>query len=263
MYSKVSIYASRRKSRKKNLMIFLIILLVSAVLALGISFYWGNLQQQRNEELSAQANADGPKEVPVETESDQTDAATADQQPQQPEEDAAAAVGTDETQEEQTGETQEEQTGEAQEASTTVDIVDRTSERILNSPALMPNTGSAVTDDYFDDAAFVGDSITEGIKLYDIMSNATVVAARGINLDTVFTDDQIRTDAGYTTVMGALEEAAPSKIYIMFGANGVGWFTEEHFTDTYTEFVQQVKEQHPDSEIFLQSILPVTQEFDD
>lgn len=263
MYSKVSIYASRRKSRKKNLMIFLVILLVSAVLALGISFYWGNLQQQRNEELSAQANADGPKEVPVETEADQTDAATADQQPQQPEEDAAAAVGTDETQEEQTGETQEEQTGEAQEASTTVDIVDRTSERILNSPALVPNTGSAVTDDYFDDAAFVGDSITEGIKLYDIMSNATVVAARGINLDTVFTDDQIRTDAGYTTVMGALEEAAPSKIYIMFGANGVGWFTEEHFTDTYTEFVQQVKEQHPDSEIFLQSILPVTQEFDD
>ena len=46
MYSKVSIYASRRKSRKKNLMIFLVILLVSAVLALGISFYWGNLQQQ-------------------------------------------------------------------------------------------------------------------------------------------------------------------------------------------------------------------------
>ena len=39
-------------------MIFLVILLVSAVLALGISFYWGNLQQQRNEELSAQANAD-------------------------------------------------------------------------------------------------------------------------------------------------------------------------------------------------------------
>ena len=49
----------------------------------------------------------------------------------------------------------------------------------------------------------------------------------------------------------------------MFGANGVGWFTEEHFTEVYTKFVQSVKEQHPDSQIFLQSILPVTQEFDD
>lgn len=258
MYSRVNIYASRRKSRKKNMMIFLVILLVSAVLALGISFYWGNLQQQR-EELSAQANADGPKEVPVEPEEPVTEEQPPQQQP--PQEDAAAAVSTGETQEEPP-ETQQE-TSETEQPPVAADIVDKTSERILNSPALVPNTGSAVSDDYFDDAAFVGDSITEGIKLYDIMSNATVVAARGINLDTVFTDDEIRTAAGYTTVLGALEEAAPKKIYIMFGANGVGWFTEQHFTDTYTEFVQQVKEQHPDSEIFLQSILPVTQEFDD
>ena len=143
------------------------------------------------------------------------------------------------------------------------DVVTLTSERILNSSALVPNSGFKVSDEYFDDAAFVGDSITEGIKLYEIMSNATVVAARGINLDTVFTDDQIRTAGGNTTVMGALKDAAPKKIYIMFGANGVGWFTEQHFTDSYTKFVQKVKEQHPDSEIFLQSILPVTQKFDD
>ena len=51
MYSKVSIYASRRKSRKKNLMIFLIILLVSEVLALGISINWGKLQHRRHEKL--------------------------------------------------------------------------------------------------------------------------------------------------------------------------------------------------------------------
>ena len=114
----------------------------------------------------------------------------------------------------------------------------------------MPNSGSSVGDEYFDDAAFVGDSITEGIKLYEVMTNATVVAARGINLDNVFTDDQIRTAQGNSTVMGALEAAEPKKIYIMFGANGVGWFTEQHFTDVYTKFVQAVKEQHPDSQIY-------------
>ena len=142
-------------------------------------------------------------------------------------------------------------------------MTELTSERILSSSALVPNSGSSVGDEYFDDAAFVGDSITEGIKLYEVMTNATVVAARGINLDNVFTDDQIRTAQGNSTVMGALEAAEPKKIYIMFGANGVGWFTEQHFTDVYTKFVQAVKEQHPDSQIYLQSILPVTQEFDD
>ena len=173
-------------------------------------------------------------------------------------------VGKEENKEEQKKE-QEQQTS-SQVTQTPVENTDvsaLTSERILNSAALVPNAGFSVSDEYFDDAAFVGDSITEGIKLYEIMSNATVIAARGINLDNVFTDDQIRTAQGNTTVMGALEQANPKKIYIMFGANGVGWFTEEHFTKVYTEFVQKVKEQHPDSQIFLQSILPVTQEFDD
>ena len=49
-----------------------------------------------------------------------------------------------------------------------------TSQRILESPALVPNSGFSVSDEYFDDVAFVGDSITEGIKLYEIMNNSTV-----------------------------------------------------------------------------------------
>ena len=203
MRSRNSIYSHRRKNRKKSLLIFLVVLILAAALALGVSAYWGKMQE-KNEQQTAQAQAQGeiPKEV-------------------------------------------------------------LSQERILSSSALVPNSGSSVGDEYFDDAAFVGDSITEGIKLYEVMTNATVVAARGINLDNVFTDDQIRTAQGNSTVMGALEAAEPKKIYIMFGANGVGWFTEQHFTDVYTKFVQAVKEQHPDSQIYLQSILPVTQEFDD
>ena len=138
-----------------------------------------------------------------------------------------------------------------------------TPHRILNSEALVPESAQKVGNDYFDDAAFVGDSITEGIKLYDIMSNTTVIAAKGINLDTVFTDDKIRTKEGNKTVLEALKDTDPKKIYLMFGANGVGWFTEEEFVKSYTKLVQAVKEQHPDSQIFLQSILPVTKKFED
>ena len=39
-----------------------------------------------------------------------------------------------------------------------------------------------VMGDYFDDAVFVGDSITEGIMLYGMMSNTTVFAGTGVNL---------------------------------------------------------------------------------
>lgn len=252
MRSRNSIYSHRRKNRKKSLLIFLAVLILAAALALGVSAYWGKMQE-KNEQQTAQAQAQGeiPKEVLSQEQLEESN----------PTEDStqSSQAPSQEQQEKQENPAQPEKQPEPSQP----DVTELTSERILSSAALVPNSGSSVGDEYFDDAAFVGDSITEGIKLYEVMTNATVVAARGINLDNVFTDDQIRTAQGNSTVMGALEAAQPKKIYIMFGANGVGWFTEQHFTDVYTKFVQAVKEQHPDSQIYLQSILPVTQEFDD
>ena len=253
MRSRTSIYSHR--NRKKSLQIFLAGLILAAALALGVSAYWGKMQE-KNEQQTAQAQAQGeiPKEVLSQEQLEESDLSQSDST------EPTESTQSDST--ESTGQTQPEQEQPQQQPSQP-DVTELTSERILSSSALVPNSGSSVGDEYFDDAAFVGDSITEGIKLYEVMTNATVVAARGINLDNVFTDDQIRTAQGNSTVMGALEAAEPKKIYIMFGANGVGWFTEQHFTDVYTKFVQAVKEQHPDSQIYLQSILPVTQEFDD
>lgn len=252
MRSRTSIYSHRKKNRKKSLLIFLAVLILAAALALGVSAYWGKMQE-KNEQQTAQAQAQGeiPKEVLSQEQLEESN----------PTEDStqSSQAPSQEQQEKQENPAQPEKQPEPSQP----DVTELTSERILSSAALVPNSGSSVGDEYFDDAAFVGDSITEGIKLYEVMTNATVVAARGINLDNVFTDDQIRTAQGNSTVMGALEAAEPKKIYIMFGANGVGWFTEQHFTDVYTKFVQAVKEQHPDSQIYLQSILPVTQEFDD
>ena len=249
MRSRNSIYSHRRKNRKKSLLIFLAVLILAAALALGVSAYWGKMQE-KNEQQTAQAQAQGeiPKEVLSQEQLEESN----------PTEDStqSSQAPSQEQQEKQENPAQPEKQPEPSQP----DVTEMTSERILSSAALVPNSGSSVGDEYFDDAAFVGDSITEGIKLYEVMTNATVVAARGINLDNVFTDDQIRTAQGNSTVMGALEAAEPKKIYIMFGANGVGWFTEQHFTDVYTKFVQAVKEQHPDSQIYLQS---VTQEFDD
>ena len=255
MRSRTSIYSHRKKNRKKSLLIFLAVLILAAALALGVSAYWGKMQE-KNEQQTAQAQAQGeiPKEVLSQEQLEESDLSQSDST------EPTESTQSDST--ESTGQTQPEQEQPQQQPSQP-DVTELTSERILSSSALVPITGSSVGDEYFDDAAFVGDSITEGIKLYEVMTNATVVAARGINLDNVFTDDQIRTAQGNSTVMGALEAAEPKKIYIMFGANGVGWFTEQHFTDVYTKFVQAVKEQHPDSQIYLQSILPVTQEFDD
>lgn len=115
-----------------------------------------------------------------------------------------------------------------------------------------------VDSDYFSDAVFFGDSLTNGIQLYDVMSNTTVVSSTGITLDNVLNKTVIKAEGGkYITMLDALKAAAPRKIYIMMGANSLGW-DKDTFIKKYEALLDAVKAQHPDATIYVQSILPVT-----
>lgn len=117
-----------------------------------------------------------------------------------------------------------------------------------------------VTSAYFDDALFVGDSITAGIQSYALMKNASVVAFTGINTDTIMTREVIRNEAGELETMPQAISRYPDvkKIYVMLGANGIAWIGKESFVENYGIFLDAIREQHPDADIYVQSILPVT-----
>ena len=51
----------------------------------------------------------------------------------------------------------------------------------------------------------------------------------------------------------------PKKIYVLLGANGVEFLGKNTMMEFYGEFLDAVKQQHPDATIYVQSILPVTQ----
>ncbi len=117
-----------------------------------------------------------------------------------------------------------------------------------------------VTSSYFDDALFVGDSITAGIQSYALMKNASVVAFTGINTDTIMTREVIRNDAGeLETMPQAISRYQDvKKIYVMLGANGIAWIGKESFVENYGVFLDAIRQAHPDADIYVQSILPVT-----
>lgn len=117
-----------------------------------------------------------------------------------------------------------------------------------------------VTSSYFDDALFVGDSITAGIQSYALMKNASVVAFTGINTDTIMTREVIRNDAGELETMPQAISRCQNvkKVYVMLGANGVAWIGKENFVKNYGVFLDTIRQQHPDADIYVQSILPVT-----
>ena len=122
--------------------------------------------------------------------------------------------------------------------------------------------GEWLSSSYFDDALFVGDSITEGIKLYDVMNNATVLSSTGVNLDSLYTKDAISlADGSKVPILEASKNYSPGKIYLMMGVNSL-LSDEESFRASYSRVVDTLVEQHPDAILYIQSILPVTANYE-
>lgn len=118
-----------------------------------------------------------------------------------------------------------------------------------------------VTSEYFDDAVFIGDSITTGITIYDAMNNADVFAATGLNLSSINTAGVVdAADGSKITVLDALSRGDYKKIYIMIGANGIGYLTNEQTVELYGKFIDSIKSIKPDSIIYIQSILPINEQ---
>lgn len=122
----------------------------------------------------------------------------------------------------------------------------------------------AVDDSWFDDAIFIGNSRTEGFALYSGLGNCKAYTRRGIMVDTLFTEAAINVNGTKVPIMDAVA-ADPSfkKVYVMMGMNEMGWPDVSRFAEKYALVVERLREIAPDAQIYIQSILPVTQEKSD
>jgi len=103
----------------------------------------------------------------------------------------------------------------------------------------------------FKNSVFMGDSITEGFAINEILPQERVIAGAGATAGFTYDD------------MGALVEKKPDKVFIMLGSDDMLMPVDdpqELFRNDLTKLIAKIKEELPDSEIYLQSITPVTQE---
>lgn len=110
---------------------------------------------------------------------------------------------------------------------------------------------------HFANACFIGDSRTEGLRLYGSAPTATFYSAEGLAVNTVFTQPVVTIGGKKVSVVEALQKESFDRIYIMFGINELGWPVDS-FVRSYGNFVQKVKELQPNAQIYVENIFPVT-----
>lgn len=124
-------------------------------------------------------------------------------------------------------------------------------------PITVPES-APVDDSYFADAVFVGDSRTEGLRMYSGLAGAQFFSEVGLTVTKAFSDRFVALNGQYLTAAEALEQADYGKVYIMLGMNELGWVYESVFADEYGKIIDVIRESHPDAEIYVQSIIPVS-----
>lgn len=130
--------------------------------------------------------------------------------------------------------------------------------------ASMPETQTAPVDlSYFDTAVFLGDSLTQGLQIYDTgLPNAHYCAYRGVGPSAVVNDTTCtRVDGVQEVPLDAMVSYAPESVYILLGTNVLTQDTDyTSFLNYYSLMLDRIRNLLPDADIYVQSITPVRPE---
>lgn len=108
---------------------------------------------------------------------------------------------------------------------------------------------------WFDDALFIGDSRTVGLRDYtDLSDHADFYCETSLTVYKVL-DKEFK---GMGTISQALAEKDYKKIYIMVGINELGTGTTEMYMEKYTEVIDTIHELEPEAMIFIQANMNVS-----
>ena len=120
-----------------------------------------------------------------------------------------------------------------------------------------------VDDSYFDDVAFVGDSRTDGFRLYSGLERGTYFCVTGETVASATDMENWKTEDGRKiSLADAVAAADCGKIYLMLGINELGWNGTDIFRGHAENLLRRLQADHPDAEIVVQSLLPVSAEQD-
>jgi len=109
----------------------------------------------------------------------------------------------------------------------------------------------------------IGDSRTEGFKLYSGVKNASYFCMKAMTIDKIVQGKQVRIDGQTVSVYDLLNAASYDKVIVCVGLNELGWNHIETFLDDYGQLIDRIKEKQPNATIYMQAVLPVSKSKND
>lgn len=122
-----------------------------------------------------------------------------------------------------------------------------------------------VTENYFDDALFIGDSRTVGIKKYTDLGNASFYSETGMSIYNIFDKKLLEPTISdeKKSLEDVLTENTYGKIYLMVGINELGRGTADTYFAEYSKVIERIRQLQPEAIIFIEGNMNVTKEKSD
>lgn len=142
-------------------------------------------------------------------------------------------------------------------------------------PTLTPTPDPAVVDAFFDDAVFVGDSLTAGLKTYTgrqrrtgvCLNRAAFVAGEGVSVRSVrygVTPERepcmIYRDE-YVSVPKGISACGKTRVFLLLGTNDLAGIRLEDTLSYYEQLLDLIAIKCPDVTVTVLSVPPVTRKF--
>ncbi len=103
----------------------------------------------------------------------------------------------------------------------------------------------AADDDFFSDAAFLGNSLVDGFRLYSGLKTCDVYASTSMTV------------LGAGDLVAQMPQGTYGKVYILLGINEIG-YEPDYFKEQYAALLDTIQASQPGAEIYIMSLTPVS-----
>lgn len=120
--------------------------------------------------------------------------------------------------------------------------------------------GEAVDNSYFSDAAFVGDSRTDGFMLYSGVGTGKGFTSNGLSIFKLSEKKVLTINGEEYTLLEALGLEQYGKVYLCLGVNELGIYKDDAFYESYCQAIDQIRQVQPNAVIYIQGLIPINED---